>query len=340
MPKGRLTSFDIAHLAGVSQPTVSRALRGSASVSEPTRKRIEAIARQHDYMVDRHASSLRTQRSDTLALLFFEDPAPDDSQINPFFLSMLGGITRAAAARGQDVLVSFQQAANWHAAWADSRKADGIILLGYGDYIAFAPKLVRLEEQGTRYVRWGLPAADRLGVTIGCDNAAGGHMAAAHLLALGRRRIAFLGTADSHYPEFEARHAGYVAALASAGIVADPALAVPALSSEAYGRQATHRLMQRGLPFDAVFAASDLIALGAMHALADAGRAVPGDVAVVGFDDIAAAVLATPALTTVAQDAGGAGVALVGALLDRIDGRPAADRLLPARLVVRRSCGG
>ena len=99
------TSFDIAFLAGVSQPTVSRALRGSPMVSLETRKRIEDIARQLNYRVDKNASNLRSQHSNTLALLLFEDQTPDDSQINPFFLSMLGSprtgsrITKTVAAR-------------------------------------------------------------------------------------------------------------------------------------------------------------------------------------------------------------------------------------------------
>ena len=103
------TSFDIAFLAGVSQPTVSRALRGSPVVSLETRKRIEEIARQLNYRVDKNASNLRSQHSNTLALLLFEDPTADNSQINPFFLSMLGSITRASASRGYDLLISFQQ---------------------------------------------------------------------------------------------------------------------------------------------------------------------------------------------------------------------------------------
>src|SRR5690606_1607464 len=108
--KGKPTSLDIAHLAGVSQPTVSRALSGSPMVNEETRKRILAIAEQLNYKVDKNASNLRRQHSGTLALLFFEDPTPDDSAINPFFLSMLGSITRACGQRGYDLLISFQQA--------------------------------------------------------------------------------------------------------------------------------------------------------------------------------------------------------------------------------------
>ena len=153
---GKATSFDIAFLAGVSQPTVSRALRGSPSVREETRKRVEAIAQQLNYKVDKNASNLRCQRSNTLALLLFEDPTSDDSLINPFFHSMLGSITRACAQRGYDLLISFQQqSGNWHEDYEDTRKADGLILLGYGDYLEYRGRLARLVEQGTHFVLWG-----------------------------------------------------------------------------------------------------------------------------------------------------------------------------------------
>ena len=145
--KGKPTSLDIAHLAGVSQPTVSRALRGSPSVNRETRERILAIARELNYKVDKNASNLRRQQSGTLALLLFEDPTSDQSHINPFFLPMLGSITRACARHGQDLLISFQQLSDdWHADYDDSHKADGLILLGYGDYLAYQGKLRTLVE--------------------------------------------------------------------------------------------------------------------------------------------------------------------------------------------------
>lgn len=103
---GKATSIYIAYLAGVSQSTVSRALRGSPAVNKETRKRIEEIANKLNYTVDKNASNLRTQHSNTIALLFFEDPTSDDSLINPFFLSMLGSITRACAQRGYDLLTA------------------------------------------------------------------------------------------------------------------------------------------------------------------------------------------------------------------------------------------
>ena len=195
------TSFDIAFLAGVSQPTVSRALRGSPVVSLETRKRIEEIARQLNYRVDKNASNLRSQHSNTLALLLFEDPTPDDSQINPFFLSMLGSITRASARQGYDLLISFQQLSkDWQQDYEDSRKADGIILLGYGDYEEYRPRLERLVEQGTHFVRWGPVLDGQPGVSVGCDNCQGGYDVTRHLLASGRRRIAFLGHAVHSLP--------------------------------------------------------------------------------------------------------------------------------------------
>ena len=122
--KGKVTSFDIAHLTGVSQSTVSRALRGSPLVNEETRRRIQVAVDQLNYKVDKNASGLRARHTGTLALLLFEDPTADESHINPFFLSMLGSITRASAQRGYDLLISFQQfSRDWHADYADTKKA-------------------------------------------------------------------------------------------------------------------------------------------------------------------------------------------------------------------------
>ena len=339
MAKTKATSFDIAYLAGVSQSTVSRALRGSPLVNQETTRRILEAAEQLHYTVDKHASSLRTQRAGTLALLLFEDPTSDESHINPFFLPMLSAITRACARHGQDLLISFQQLSHdWHADYGDSKKADGLILLGYGDYLAYLGKLSKLVEQGTPFVRWGAVLPEQPGISIGCDNIGGGRQAGSHLLACGRRRIAFLGDASSHYPEFLDRYLGCEAALAEAGFAMDRGLQVDAESSEEAGYAAARELMRRGAIFDAVFAGSDLIAIGAMRALAEAGLRVPGDVAVVGFDDIPAARMATPALTTVRQDTVRAGELLVDTLVHLVDGEAAQSLRLPTELVVRRSC--
>jgi DNA-binding LacI/PurR family transcriptional regulator len=337
---GKATSFDIAYQAGVSQPTVSRALRGSPRVSEATRKRVLAVAEQLNYQVDKNASNLRFQRSNTLALLIFEDPTPDDSAINPFFVSLLGSITRACAQRRYDLLVSFQQqSGDWHKEYEDSRKADGLILLGYGDFLQYRLRLQRLIEQGTHFVRWGAVQASQPGPSIGSDNFQGAYEMTRYLLGLGRRRIAFLGGASRAYPEFLDRYRGYLRALEEAGIPATPELQVDAITTEAAGRAAAEELLRREIKFDAIEGASDLIALGAMHALQERNINVPSDVAVVGFDDISAAELASPALTTMAQNTRLAGEVMVDTLVRLIRQEPTESQVLPARLVVRRSCG-
>lgn len=337
-PSGRPTSFDIAYLAGVSQPTVSRALRGDRSVSETTRAKIKQIARELKYTVDKNASSLRSQRANTIALLFFEDPTPDQSMINPFFLAMLGSITRACADRGLDLLISFQRLEDdWHTRYQDSHRADGLILLGYGDFQQYEERLQLLRGQGAHYARWGSVSEDATGLTIGSDNIGAGRLAGQHLIDLGCRRIAFLGHADNHYPEFAHRYRGLCDIMAQAGLKVDPALQCDAITTETAGYDAARCLLKHNLKFDAIFAASDLIAIGAMRALSEAGLSIPDDVAVVGFDDIPAASLTNPPLTTIMQDIQGAGEKLVAMLLAQINGDTLPARHLPTRLIERAS---
>src|SRR5881628_3288950 len=298
MTQRRPTSFDIAALAGVSQPTVSRALSGNPAVSEETRKRVLDAAEQLHYKVDKNASGLRRQRAKTLALLFFEE-GPETALLNPFYLSLVGPMVRRCAAHGYDLLISMQQlSSDWHVDYEDSRKADGIILLGYGDYLEYRPKLQQLVDRGAHFVRWGSGGDGRLGTTISSDNERGGFEATTHLLQRGRRAIAFIGTAGAGFPEVQERWRGYSRALRAAGIAPDERLQIDAAPDEADGRAAAGQLLASGVDFDAIFAASDVAAIGAMHALQQAGRAVPADVVVVGFDDIPAACLASPPLTT------------------------------------------
>ena len=339
--KGKATSHDIAYMAGVSQPTVSRALRGSPTVSEETRKRILEIARELNYKVDKNASNLPSQHCGTLALLFFEDPTLDDSFINPFFLSMLGSLTRACAIQGYDLLISFQQLSeNWHTDYQDSNKADGIILLGYGDYLEHFARLEQLVKKGTHFVRWGAVLPGQPGISIGCDNFRGGYDVTQHLLSLGRREIAFLGHASDHYPEFFERYRGYAEALKNAGLAAEPHLRVDAFTTEQSGYDAACILLDRDTNFDALFCASDLIAIGAMRALQERGRRVPEDIAVAGFDDIPTARFANPSLTTVHQDTKVAATLLVESLLSIIQGGKVESQTIAPALVVRRSTGG
>lgn len=341
MGSGKTTSFDIAHHAGVSQATVSRALRDSPLVNPETRQRIKRIARELNYRVDRNAAGLRSQSSRTIALLLFEDPTTDDSQINSFFLPMLGHITRSAASHGYDVLVSFQQlSSDWLHEYQVSNRADGIILLGYGDYHGIIDKLLRLRDEGAHFTIFGAMTPELEGHAVGAANFDGGEMATRHLVKMGRERIAFLGEANENCPEFKQRYEGYCRALKAAGLPVDEALHLEAPNQETAGFSATKKLIDSGTSFDGIFAATDLIAFGALKCLRKSGIAVPGEVAVVGFDDLPAASYFSPSLTTVRQDTRLGAEALVENLLKRIKGEPVQSLQLPLSLVVRGSCGG
>ncbi len=334
------TSRDIAEIAGVSQATVSRALRNSPLVRKETRDRIQEIAKELNYFVNRNAAGLRTHQSNTLALLLFDETGGADAQINPFFLSMLGYISRAAARRGYDVLISLQQLSDeWHVEYQASHRADGLILLGYGDYLTYRAKLTALTEANTRYVIWGPVLEDHAGLTIGCDNLNGGLQATRHLLELGRHRIAFIGQTSARSPEFSARYEGYLKALTDAGIEPLPELKIDADNLEELGYQAAESLLQQDRDFDALFAVTDVIAIGAMRALQDAGKRVPEDVAVVGFDDMPLASHVTPALTTVRQDIRLAADGLVDTIVGLIEDTSVQSTLMAPKLVVRQSCG-
>jgi DNA-binding LacI/PurR family transcriptional regulator len=341
MGSGKTTSFDIAHRAGVSQATVSRALRDSPLVNAKTRERVKRIARDLNYHVDRAAAGLRSQLSHTLAVLLFEDPTSDASQINPFFLSMLGNITREAARRNYDVLVSFQQLSDdWHLKYHLSNRADGIILLGYGDYRGFADKLDKLIEANTRFVVWGATGPELMDRTIGCDNVKGAFEATSHLLRLGRKNIAFLGGTSDNCPELKQRYDGYCKALQSAGFSVDPGLQYDTDFQETSGAWATEELLKSGKTFDAIFAASDLLAIGAIKQLRAARVKVPIDVSVVGFDDIPAASYFNPSLTTVQQNTVIASKHLVNQVIRMIKGKKPKPKRLKPTLVIRGSCGG
>ena len=337
--KEKATSFDIAYQAGVSQSTVSRALRNSPLVNEETRQKIQAIAKELNYKVDKNASNLRSQHCDTIALLLFEDPTNDDSAINPFFLSMLGSITRACADRGFDLLVSFQQASNdWHADFEDSNKADGLILLGYGDYIDYEEKLIKLSEQETHFVRWGAEVKNLPIASIGCNNIIGGKEITEHVIKQGKKHFAFLGSASTHAPEFFDRYKGHCQALRNHNLVVNENTQFNALYTEEAGYEAAVKLIDSGEKFDAICAASDLIAIGAMRALKEHDIAIPEQVAVVGFDDIAIASFTFPPLTTVKQDTKLAGELLVNTLLAQINGDEVSSKLIKPSLIVRNSC--
>lgn len=333
------TSRDIADLAGVSQATVSRALRGSPLVRTETREKIQKIARDLNYFVNRNAAGLRTHESKTLALLLFDETDGTDRKMNLFFWAMLDNITRAAAKQGYDVLVSLQQQTDdWHIEYQASHRADGLILLGYGDYAEYGEKLDALAAANTRFIIWGPMFKDQPGRSFGCDNESGGYQATKHLIDLGHKSIAYIGHKDRYSPEHAERYQGYARALHEAGLEPNEDLRFPADNSQQHGYDVVLKLLDAEQSFDAIFAVTDLIAIGAMRALADNGLTVPDDVSVVGFDDMPLAAHVSPALTTVQQNAQKGGEGLVEGIVGLIKGQPVESRLMAPKLIIRDSC--
>jgi DNA-binding LacI/PurR family transcriptional regulator len=349
----RPTSFDIAALAGVSQATVSRALSRSASVSEAVRQRVYDAAAQLNYKVDVNARKLRSKRINTIAVLVSEDleavdDGPSAGPINPFFLPLIGAILRYAGDKGVDVLVSLQkQSDDWGADYGFSRRADGIIFLGYNDFDAYLTKVEALKAVGEPWVVFGprmkakgQDITDTADIFIGSDNEGGALDAVRHLIRLGRKRILFLGEASERHSEYAERFAGYRRAHEDAGLGMDTRLHADCFISREEGAAAIERLLGDGVAFDGVFAVTDLLAMGAIQALKKHNIRVPEDVSVMGFDDIWASACISPALSTVRQDTQAAAQVLVDTLDRLIENQPVTTTRLATRLVIRESCGG
>ena len=330
----RLQMADIARLAGVSTSTVSRALAGSKLVNEETRTRILELARSLKYTINVGAQNLRLKQNRTVGVVVPSDAKVHQSLSDPFFLSMIGSLADALTEQGFDMLLSRVDADQLDSAATpfDTGRVIGIILIGqWGHH----DQLNELAARRVPIVVWGAQLPQQLYCTVGGDNVSGGRLACEHLLALGRRRIAFLG--DTRLPEVEQRYRGYCEALRAAGLPVDPALCVPASFLPEGGREAVAELASRGVDYDAVFACSDLLAMTVINALREQGRVVPEDVAVVGYDDIELSSYFHPPLTTVRQPVREAGRAMVAALLQQTEGQNVASIQLPTSLVSRSS---
>ncbi len=332
--KKRLQMADIARLAGVSVSTVSRALNGSKLINPDTRQRIEQLARSLNYSINLGAQNLRLQKNQTVAVVVPYDAQSRQHISDPFFLSIVGSIADALTDRGYDVLLSRvdAEALDSAAALYDSGKAIGIVIIGQWRH---HDQLNELAARKVPVVVWGGQLPQQLYCSVGGDNIGGGLLATRHLLQQGCRRIVFLG--DAQLPEVHLRRRGYEQALQEAGLPTDPALELPVPFEIVAARQALDRLCASQVAFDGVVACSDLLALQAVQAVRASGREVPGDVAVVGYDDMPLATWSDPPLTTVHQPVAGAGAEIVEALLTLLRGERASPRTLPVHLVVRAS---
>ena len=328
---------DLARMAGVSIATASRALNDSPAVNDRTKQAIWKLAREHDYPFRRYMPAGPIGAQGTIALVTPRPQGREGRLSDPFFLELLAGVGEAARERGCDLVMSHVSPANLDelsVAMTTSR-ADGVIFLGQSTlHTAFN----RMAETESRFVVWGAELPDQNYCSVGSDNINGGRRATAHLARLGRKRIVFLG--DLEPPEAMQRQRGYAEALDAAGLGVDPDLVVPAHFEVESAEASVDSLLARGLDFDGIVAASDLIALGAVRSLLHYGKTVPGDVSVIGFDNVPFSRYSRPALSTIAQDTMKAGRLMVSKLLDSTGDRPGRSERVPTDLIVRETCGG
>lgn len=327
---------DLAALAGVSIATVSRALNDSPAVREQTKRRIWALAREHHYPFRPHMPAILTGASATIAIVIPTPQGRKGSLDDPFYMELIGGVGEAAREAGCDILISHVAPKNFDdlSELMKSSRAEGVIFLGQS---FLHERFNRLVGEHGPFVVWGAELPGQRYCSIGSDNIKGGKRATSHLLRLGRRRVAFFG--DTEAPEMRQRHAGYLQALQEANIDPDPALVVPVHFEIESAEDAVERMLAAGVKFDAVFGASDLIAIGAIRGLMRRGVIAPKDCSVVGYDDILLARYSRPSLTTISQDMAKAGRLLVSRLLSASDAAHGVSERLPTELIVRESCG-
>lgn len=327
------TLAELARLAGVSISTVSRSLAGNPVIAATTRERIAALAQEHGFKINQSARNLRLKRTGSIGVVLPLGHEQQQHLSDPLFMSLLGPLADALTERGHDLLLSRVIPTNgfWLDAMVDSGRVDGVIVIGQSDQI---DAIERVAQRYRPLVVWGAASPGRSQITVGSDNVMGGRIAAAHLLSQGRRRLAFFGASD--VPEFAARQAGFNQALADVDDVHPPQMLPVHLTTE-QSYAAIAEFLSGNPPPDGIVAASDVIAMSALRALAERGARVPHDVAVVGYDDVSIANHTSPPLTTIRQDVARGADTLVDLLFRRIAGEDLASVSMTPELVLRAS---
>jgi LacI family transcriptional regulator len=328
------TIRDVARRAGVSHQTVSRVINRSPKVAEPTRERVLTAIRELGYVPSPMARGLISNRTHSLGVV-----ADDIS--DGFFARMVAGAEAEARRRDYYLMIASVEPDDDERGYLRlmlERRVEGLILARPSVPLASAD-LVTAQRAGVPLVSVGSSDLTDFPV-VDVDNRRGGYDATRHLLECGHTRIATI-VGPRAWPSAAARLEGYRLALREAGVDEDPALVEDAHDwGLETGGAAAARLLARGAAFTALFAQSDLIALGAIRQLREAGLRVPDDVSVVGYDDLPVADYVEPALTTVHQPMQEVGALAAALVLDRLAGSDAAPpraHLLPAVLVVRHS---
>ncbi|MFE2546642.1 LacI family DNA-binding transcriptional regulator [Actinacidiphila glaucinigra] len=336
-----ITLRELARRSGVSTATVSRALNGRAEVSQSTRERIRRLAGELGYAPNEPARTLVRRRSDTIGLLW--DTGHESRGLHhPFLQGLLASVRTALSEAGYHLMLLTtagpQEPESTYVQAVRRHSLEGVIAMGRP---ADDRALRALAASGIPCAGLDVALDGPRTVGVASDNTGGAEAAVAHLHSLGHRRIATVTGPPELTPAAE-RLAGFRAACARLGLAVPQEYVAAGDFFLDSGRHAVRRLLALPEPPTALFAAGDMMAIGALHAVADAGLSVPGDLAVVGFDDIDAATLVRPALTTVAQDDRALGTAAVAALCELLGPEavhPLPPRVLPTRLVVRGTCG-
>lgn len=329
------TLEQVAARAGVGRGTASRVINGSPQVSERTREVVMRAVQELGYVPNQAARTLVTRRTGTVALVIAESEERIFGE--PFFAGVVRGISAALNEASRQLVLSLvhtSEQVERLGAYLTRQHVDGVLLLSLHDDEAFP---VDLDARGLpvvvggRSARWG-------GSFVDVDNVDGARQAVAHLADTGRRTIATIsgpGAMASGRDRLE----GYAAALAAAGIAHDEQLVVEGDFSEQSGWAGMEELLARRPDIDGVFAASDLMAMGAMRSLRAHGRRVPQDVGVIGFDGTTASETSDPPLSTVRQPLVELGRGMAEMLLRHVDAdaRPTDQVVLPVELIVRES---
>jgi DNA-binding LacI/PurR family transcriptional regulator len=318
----RATSIDVAIRAGVTQPTVSRALAVEAALDL-------------NYVIDRKAASLKRKKTQTLALVVICRQGETRSSINPFYFALLGSIAAAASRRHVDLLVSFQDdETTFRSDFIEAGMADAIIVIGTTMNPLGWAHFRDAHDRGVNITCWGRPGVPF--DSLCSDNVAGGRMATGHLIKRGCRNIIFIGQLGSPQQQFDERFAGYAQTMEEADRPSQSITSNDAYDRHQQGCDAVDRLIEQKIAFDGIVAACDMIALGALQALKAHNIAVPDQVAVIGFDGIGEGSFCEPSLTTIEPALTDAGIALVDRALAYAGHVASSDRI-PVTLVQRKS---
>ncbi len=339
MARRQAKSQDVATLAGVSRTTVSFVLNNvpGVKISEETRQRVLDAARQLNYYPTAAARTLASGKTQRIGLVLGEGQRR--LAADAFLPTFLQGVTASIHRRGYLLVLQLAEDVPSHEAYVRlirEQQVDGLILSGprSGD-----PLLEELAEDQFPLILHGqlencpLPCVD-------VDNKAGAYQAVTHLLGLGHRRIGFISNAPLSYSGVVDRFVGYQQALTEHDLPIEDELVGIADFLPETGQAAMEQLLDLPTPPTALFAAGDVVAIGAMSAVHGRGLRVPEDVAVVGFDDIFLASHAHPPLTTVRVPAYGLGWTAAEVLVSLIEGdEDVASVTLDTELVIRKSCG-